>query len=405
MITSDTAKNISGSDSLNSGNVHITDLDGRQVILVGTAHVSKKSVEEVKDVIEKEKPDTVCIELCQSRYQSITDVNRWQNTDVVKIIREGRALLLLANMVLSSYQKRLGKKFGINPGQEMIQAIKSAEETGASLCLADRDIQTTMLRLWRSTGLWGKLKLFFQLLMSIFVDEELTEEDMEKMKNKDMLSAALDELSGAFPQLKSIIIDERDQYLAYKIKSAPGEKIVAVLGAGHIPGIKKELFREQNLAELTRIPPASKTTKIVGWSIPIIIIAAIVLTFSVDRATGIDQIVSWVLWNGSLGVLGAILAFAHPLAILTAFVAAPISSLSPMLAAGWFAGLTEAIVRKPSVRDFESLSEDVHTLKGFWRNKVTHVLLVVIFANLGSTVGTIIGGADVIGKFIHTYFG
>jgi len=390
---------------LTSGNIHTLDLDGRQVILVGTAHVSKMSVEEAKEVIEREKPDTVCIELCQARYQSITDAGRWQNTDIVKIIKEGKALLLLANMVLSSYQKRLGKKFGIAPGQEMIQAVKSAEAVDASICLADRNIQTTMLRLWRSTGLWGKLKLFFQLLMSIFVDEDLTEEDMERMKDKDMLSAALDELSGAFPQLKSIVIDERDKYLAYKIKNAPGEKIVAVLGAGHIPGIKKELFREQNLTELTRVPPASKTTKIIGWSIPIIIIAVIALTFSVDRATGIDQIVSWVLWNGSLGVLGAVLALAHPLAILTAFVAAPISSLSPMLAAGWFAGLTEAIVRKPSVQDFENLSEDVHTLKGFWHNKVTHILLVVIFANLGSTVGTIIGGADVIGKFVRTYFG
>lgn len=390
---------------MTSGNIHTLDLDGRQVILVGTAHVSKMSVEEAKEVIEREKPDTVCIELCQARYQSITDAGRWQNTDIVKIIKEGKALLLLANMVLSSYQKRLGKKFGIAPGQEMIQAVKSAEAVDASICLADRNIQTTMLRLWRSTGLWGKLKLFFQLLMSIFVDEDLTEEDMERMKDKDMLSAALDELSGAFPQLKSIVIDERDKYLAYKIKNAPGEKIVAVLGAGHIPGIKKELFREQNLTELTRVPPASKTTKIIGWSIPIIIIAVIALTFSVDRATGIDQIVSWVLWNGSLGVLGAVLALAHPLAILTAFVAAPISSLSPMLAAGWFAGLTEAIVRKPSVQDFENLSEDVHTLKGFWHNKVTHILLVVIFANLGSTVGTIIGGADVIGKFVRTYFG
>ncbi|HED24359.1 MAG TPA: TraB/GumN family protein [Firmicutes bacterium] len=405
MITSGTAKTDSGSDRLTSGNIHTLDLDGRQVILVGTAHVSKMSVEEAKEVIEREKPDTVCIELCQARYQSITDAGRWQNTDIVKIIKEGKALLLLANMVLSSYQKRLGKKFGIAPGQEMIQAVKSAEAVDASICLADRNIQTTMLRLWRSTGLWGKLKLFFQLLMSIFVDEDLTEEDMERMKDKDMLSAALDELSGAFPQLKSIVIDERDKYLAYKIKNAPGEKIVAVLGAGHIPGIKKELFREQNLTELTRVPPASKTTKIIGWSIPIIIIAVIALTFSVDRATGIDQIVSWVLWNGSLGVLGAVLALAHPLAILTAFVAAPISSLSPMLAAGWFAGLTEAIVRKPSVQDFENLSEDVHTLKGFWHNKVTHILLVVIFANLGSTVGTIIGGADVIGKFVRTYFG
>ncbi|MDZ4133318.1 MAG: TraB/GumN family protein, partial [Dethiobacteria bacterium] len=297
------------------------------------------------------------------------------------------------------------KKFGIQPGQEMIQGIKSAEDVGAELCLADRDIQVTMLRLWRNISFLGKMKLLFNILLSVFAGEELGEEELEKLKTQDMLTAALDELSRAFPQLKSIIIDERDQFLSHKIKTAPGNKVIAVLGAGHVPGIKEELFREQDMTELAKVVPASKTTKIIAWSIPLLIIAIIALTFSVDQTTGTEQIVSWILWNGSLGMLGAILALAHPLSILTAFVAAPISSLSPLLAAGWFAGLTEAIVRKPSVQDFENLYDDIHTVKGFWSNKVTHILLVVIFANLGSTVGTIIGGADVIGKFIKTFFG
>ena len=389
---------------MTSENVHRLEIDGRQLILIGTAHVSHKSVDEVKEIIEAEKPDTVCVELCQSRYQSITDTDKWKNTDIVKVIKEGKAFLLLANLLLSSYQKKLANKFGIKPGQEMIQGITSAGEIGATLCLADRDIQTTMLRLWRSIGLWGKLKLFFQLMLSMVLDEEISEEELEKLKTQDMLSTVLDDLSRSFPLLKSILIDERDKYLAQKIKTAPGNKLVAVLGAGHIPGIKKELSGDHDLASLSRIKPASRVSKVVAWSIPLIIIAIIVLTFSVDRATGIEQILSWVLWNGSLGVLGAILALAHPLSILTAFVAAPISSLSPLLAAGWFAGLTEALIRKPSVKDFESLSEDIHTIRGFWRNKVTHILLVVIFANLGSSVGTIIGGADVISKFINIFF-
>lgn len=390
---------------MTSENVHRINLDDREIILIGTAHVSKLSVAEVKEVIENEKPDTVCIELCQARYQSITDTNRWKNTDIVKIVKEGKALLLLANLIISSYQKKLAKKFGVMPGQEMIQGIKSAEEVGAELCLADRDIQVTMLRLWRSIGVWGKLKLFFQLMVSMLMDEELSEEEMEKMKSQDMLSAALDEISRSFPQLKEIVIDERDKYLAQKIKKAPGSKIIAVLGAGHIPGIKEELGNDHDLSTLNTVSPPSKFTKIIAWTIPAIIIALIASTFSVDRATGIEQMASWILWNGSLSVLGALIACAHPLAILTAFVAAPISSLSPLLAAGWFAGLTEALVRKPSVQDFENLAEDIHSVKGFWRNKVTHILLVVIFANLGSTAGTIIGGADVIGKFIKTFFG
>jgi len=394
---------ITGCDLLTSENIHRVDLDGREIMLIGTAHVSKASVEEVKTLIEAEKPDTVCIELCQARYQAITDLNRWKNTDIVKIIRERKAPLLLANLIMSSYQKKLAKKFGIEPGQEMKQAIASAKAVGAEICLADRDLQVTMLRLWRSTNFWGKLKLFFQFMLGILMDEELTEEEMEKMKGKDVLTAALDELSTTFPQIKSIVIDERDQYLAQKIKNAPGEKVVAVLGAGHIPGITDEIHRDHDLVKLTKVAPAPKINKIIGWSIPLIIIILIVLTFSVDQAAGTEQILTWILWNGSLGLLGAIFALAHPLSMLTALLAAPISSLSPLLAAGWFAGLTEALVRKPSVSDFENLTDDIHTVKGFWRNKVTRILLVVVFVNLGSTVGTIIGGAEVVSRFIGTF--
>ncbi len=390
---------------MSSSNIHRLEIDGKEIILIGTAHVSKKSADEVKDIIQDEKPDTVCVELCQSRYQSIMDPDKSKKMDVIQIIKQGKALILLVNLILSSYQKRLAKQFGIKPGQEMIQGIESANELGATLCLGDRDIHTTMLRLWRGLGFFGKIKLFFQLILSMFIDEEISEEQMEKMKTQDMLSSALNELSKSFPQFKSIIIDERDKYLAQKIKTAPGDKVVAVLGAGHIPGIKEELYKDNDINELSKIPPGSKITKIIGWGIAVLIIGIIVSTFSVDRAAGVDQMFSWILWNGSLAAVGTLLAFGHPLSILTAFIVAPISSLSPLLAAGWFAGLTEAIVRKPNVEDFENMSEDVQSLKGFWRNKVTRVLLVVVFANLGSTLGTVIGGAEVIRRFMNTFFG
>jgi len=380
-------------------------MGGRQIILVGTAHVSKKSVDEVKELISVERPDTVCVELCQARYQNIIDANKWKNTDIVKVIKEGKALMLLISLILSSYQKRLARQFGIQPGQEMIQGIASANEVGAALCLADRDIQTTMLRLWRGMGLWGKLKLVFQLILSMVLQDDVSEEELEKMKNHDMLTSALDELALSFPQFKSILIDERDKYLAQKIKEAPGNKIVAVLGAGHVPGIKAELANEHNLQQLSKVLPPSKTAKIIGWIIPALIVAIIASTFSVNRAAGMEQMATWIIWNGSLAALGTLLAFGHPLSILTAFVVAPISSLSPLLAAGWFAGLTEALVRKPSVQDFENLSEDIHSIKGFWKNKVTHILLVVVFANLGSTIGTMVGGVEVVRQFINTVFG
>jgi len=390
---------------LSTDNVHKLEIDGKEIILIGTAHVSKKSADEVKDIIQDEKPDTVCVELCQARYQSIMDPDKSKKMDVIQIIKQGKALILLVNLILSSYQKRLAKQFGIKPGQEMIQGIESANELGATLCLGDRDIHTTMLRLWRGLGFFGKIKLFSQLVLSMFIDEEVSEEQMEEMKTQDMLSSALNELSKSFPHFKSIIIDERDKYLAQKIKTAPGNKVVAVLGAGHIPGIKEELYKENDIEELSKVTPGSKITKIIGWGIAVLIIAVIVSTFSVDRAAGVDQMVSWILWNGSLSALGTLLAFGHPLSILTAFVVSPISSLSPLLAAGWFAGLAEALVRKPNVEDFENMAEDVQTVKGFWRNKVTRVLLVVVFANLGSTLGTFIGGAEVIRRFINTFFG
>ncbi|NLO20449.1 MAG: TraB/GumN family protein [Syntrophomonadaceae bacterium] len=384
-------------------NVHFIELDGKQLILVGTAHVSSKSVNDVKEVIESERPDTVCIELCEARYRNLTDNERWKNSNITQIIKDGKAMLLLVNLILSSYQKRLADQFNIKPGQEMMQGMTSAKEVGAELCLADRDLQTTMMRLWRSIGLWGKFKLFFQLLLSMFMDEEMSEEELEKMKSSDMLSAALEDLSVSFPDIKSILIDERDQYLAQNIKQAPGNKVVAVLGAGHIPGVKQALLREHDLVKLSQIQPPSRISRAIGWAIPILILLLIASTFSADRGAGLDQMAAWIIWNGSLAALGALLAFAHPLAILTAFVVSPISSLNPLLAAGWFAGLTEAIVKKPLVQDFENMAQDINSIKGFWNNKVTHILLVVALSNVGSSLGAMFGGVEVIRHFINTF--
>jgi pheromone shutdown-related protein TraB len=389
---------------LTNTNVHRLQVEDKEIFLIGTAHVSRQSVNEVAELIETVNPDSVCVELCDSRYQTIVNEGKWKNTDIVTVIKEGRGMLLLVNLILSSYQKRLAEQFGIKPGQEMMQGIESAKKIGAELCLADRDIQVTMQRLWRSIGLRGKFKLFYQLILSFFDNEEISEEELEKMKNQDMLESALTELSHFLPQVKTVLIDERDKYLAQKIKSEPGQKIVAVLGAGHIAGIKKQIYEEHDLEQLNHIAPPSKISKIIGWSIPVLLIALIASTFTVDQATGLKQIFSWILWNGSLAALGALIAFGHPISIITAFVAAPISSLNPLLAAGWFAGLTEAWLKKPMVKDFEQISSDITSLKGFWNNRVVHILLIVATTNLGSSVGTMIGGADIIMKFINVFF-
>jgi len=382
-------------------NITRLNINDKEIILIGTAHVSKRSAEQVKEVIEAEQPDTVCVELDEQRYDSIMDENRWRNMDIFKVIKDGKATFLLMNLAISSFQKRMAKQFGIQAGQEMIQGIESAEEVGAELVLADRNIQTTFSRIWRGIGLKAKAMLLTSVFAGIFSNETITEEELEEMKSQDMLDSMLQEFTENFPSLKVPLIDERDQYLAQKIKDAPGKKIVAVLGAAHVPGITKEIHKEHDLQRLVQKPPKSRWPKIIGWSIPVIIIGLILFTLLNNPAAGVQQMISWTLWNGTLAALGTLAAFGHPLAILTAFLAAPITSLNPLLAAGWFAGIVQAYVSKPKVGDFEELSEDVYSVKGFWQNKVTRVLLVVMLANIGSSLGTFIGGADVIRLFFE----
>jgi pheromone shutdown-related protein TraB len=382
-------------------NITRIQLDGKEIILIGTAHVSKLSVEQVKEVIDRERPDSVCIELDDQRYKSIMEGNKWREMDIFKVIKEKKATLLIMNLAISSFQNRLAKQFDTKPGQEMIQGIESAKEIGAELVLADRNIQITFSRIWGNVGVWGKAQLLTSIIYSIFNKDTISEEELEKMKTQDTLNASLAEISEAFPRLKKPLIDERDQYLAQKIKEAPGEKVVAVLGAAHVPGITKEIHNDQDLEALTKTKPKSKTPQIIGWLIPALIVALIAVTFFLNPAAGMDQAISWILWTGITAALGAAAAFGHPLAILSAFLAAPITTLHPLLAAGWVSGIVQAYIKRPSVADFETLSEDVFSLKGFWRNKFTRVLLVIILTNIGGSFGTFIGGADVIRTFLN----
>ncbi|MDN3427511.1 TraB/GumN family protein [Microbacterium sp. APC 3898] len=382
-------------------NITRIEYEGKELILIGTAHVSKVSAEQVKEVIETEQPDSVCIELDAQRYESVMQGSKWKETDIFKVIKDKKASLLLMNLAISSFQNRLADQFGIKPGQEMIQGIASAKEAGAELVLADRNIQVTFSRIWGNIGFMGKAQLLTSVFFSIFSKETISEEDLEKMKSQDTLNAVMNDFTQSFPKLKEPLIDERDQYLAQKIKEAPGKKIVAVLGAAHIPGIVKEVHNEHDLAELSKVPPKSKWPKVIGWTIPLALVAMIAITFMNNPAAGIDQTVSWILWTACLGAIGAAAAFGHPFAILTAFVGGPIGALHPLLAAGWFSGLAQAYVRRPNVGDFQTLSKDVFTLKGFWDNKVTRVLLVVVLTNLGTAAGNVIGGLDVIRLFFQ----
>ncbi len=374
----------------------------KEIILIPTAHISKRSAEQVKEVIDEEKPDSVCVELDQERFNSINDENKWSEMNIFQVIKEKKALLLLVNLIISSFQSRMAEKLGIKAGQEMRQGIKSAEENDAELILADRNIQITFKRVWGGLGFFEKVKLLFQVISMLFVDEEISEEELEQLKSSDSLNIILEEMGESFPGIKKHLVDERDQYLANKIKNAPGSKVVAVLGAAHVPGVKKELYREQDLKKLNEIPPKSPWPKIFSWGIPLLVGFIIIYSFIVNFSTGVEITKTWIIWNGSLSALGVVIARGHILTIVTAFLAAPLSSLNPTLAAGWFAGLAEAYLRKPKVKDFQSLSEGI-SFKTIWTNKVTKILLIVVLANLGSVLGTAIAGANIIRTFMQFF--
>ncbi len=365
--------------------------EDKKIILVGTAHVSRESAELVRRVIESEKPDTVCVELCASRYQAIRQKDQWRNTDIIKVIKEKKSFLLLSNLMLASFQRRIAGKLDVRPGQEMLTAIESGEALGAQIHLADRDIRVTLSRVWRMMGFRDKMKILFQLILSLGEIGDISEEDIEKMKQQDILESLLADVGKSLPVLKHILIDERDEYLAAKIRTAPGQKIVAVVGAGHVPGIKKNWKTSIDLEKMEEIPPKGKLAGTLKWLFPLLICLLFAAGFSFRGAeAGADMAVMWIAANALMASLGAVIALAHPLTVLSAALAAPVTSLNPMVAAGWVSGLAEAFLRKPKVMDFESLSEDIVSVRGFWHNKVTRILLVVVFTNLGSSVGTFV---------------
>jgi pheromone shutdown-related protein TraB len=375
----------------NTDPVHRLTHEDKTIILVGTAHVSQRSVDLVEKTIAEEKPDTVCVELCPSRFQNLRQKESWQEMDIIKVIKEKKASLLLFNLILAAFQKRIAAKLNIKPGQEMIQAIDSAESIGAYIHLADRDVRTTLSRTLRQMSLWTRLKLIFQLILSMGDVDEIKAEEVERLKQQDVLETVMEEVGQSMPSLRRTLIDERDQYLAAKIRSAPGQKIVAVVGAGHVPGIHRYWGQPVDLDELDRQPHPKKAGRIIKWAIPMFIVGLLLYGFFVGGTrAGADMLVWWIAANGILAGLGALLALAHPLTICSSVMAAPLTSLNPMIAAGWVSGLVEAFSRKPKVRDLEHLQDDILSLKGFWHNKVTRILLVVVFTNIGSAIGTFV---------------
>lgn len=491
-----------------SSTIHRIDYKGKELIIIATAHVSKESQEEVKRIIEAEQPNSVCIELDENRYKSIVEKDKYSKLDIIQVIKQGKAMLIMANLFLSSFQRKIAAKMDIQPGAEMIQGIESAKEIGAELVLADRDIQTTFRRIWRKSTAGEKFKLLYQILGSLLISEkDLEVDDIEKMKTEDMLDSALSMMGETFPLIKEVLIDERDVYLANKIKKAPGDKIVAVLGAGHVPGVKrliteqeysvpnevpvdrfekkvvrrmpedkikylKEHYKKEENSDynytltkdiseddkkklsgylkttekeipkkipipkfekkiLKKLEPEEKkelkqyykksnyelqgsiTTeeeqkllhilysnipnkgiagKIIAWAVPVLIIVWIVSGFIFGGFKGgIMNFLSYALGTGIGAGLGSIVSLAHPITILVGILAAPITVLHPILGVGWFTGLSEAYLRKPRVSDLEKLGKDIQSVKGFFKNRFTHILVVILFSSLGTMLGIFVG--------------
>jgi len=367
--------------------------EGKQIILVGTAHISKDSMKLVEDTIEKEKPDVIGVELDKERLEQLLSGKKWEQTNIIDVIKTGKTYLFLLNTMLSNLQKQLGKSVGVKPGAEMLVAIKKAQETKTPIQLLDRDVRITLKRAFNAMSLKEKLKLGGSLVAGFFgKGEKVTAQVIEDLKDQDLINKLMKELGKQMPSMKRVLVDERDQYIAEMIKRSPGKKTVAIVGAGHMQGIEEIIKKKKkvDLKKISIVPKKRNYLRVIKWAVPILVIALFVGLFLVKGpAITFEALKIWFLANGILSAVGALIARAHPLSILTAFIVAPFTSLHPMLAAGWLTALVEAKFNPPRVIDFKNLS-GVTTVKGFYNNKVTHLLIVTALTNLGSIAGTII---------------
>lgn len=373
-------------------------VNDREIILVGTAHVSIESIAEVENTIRTEMPDCVCVELDEGRYAAMMEKNRWESLDIIKVLKEKKGFLLLANLVLASFQKRMGLNVGVKPGDEMKAAIDIARELNIPTEMVDRPIQVTLKRAWAQNGYTGKSKILASLLAAAFSKEKLEAADIEKLKQKSEMDAMLDEVALNMPEVKEVLIDERDVWLGTKIFQASGKKVLAVIGAGHLNGTEKRIMAlannaaDANLDKIAAIPPKSIVGKILNIAFPVLfaglLLAPIFISGSKEQLT--QNIVRWLIWNGGLAAVGTLLAFGNILTIVSAFIFAPIATLNPLIGIGMITAIVQATVCKPQVRDMMNIADDVATIKGWYTNRIAKVLLVFILSSIGALIGNIV---------------
>ena len=379
--------------------VRIVTVDGREFILVGTAHISRESADLVHEVIEKERPDSVCLELDAQRFEALANPDHFATLDLRQVIRNQQLSTLLINLMLSSYQRRLGDELGVLPGTEMKEAADTAERLGIPVELCDRDVRITLRRAWAAIEWWRKLWIVPALAASLFEKTEMTEDDLRKLRQEDIPNKLIEELGAAFPALKTALIDERDRYITHRIRNARGPRTVVVVGAGHMRGIEHALTTHQPIdpAPLEVIPPTSPAWKWVGWGIPTLIIGALVYIGVTQgaREAG-ENLLFWILANGIPSLVGAVVALGHPLTLATSFLAAPFTSLTPVIGVGYVAAFVQLYVRPPFVSELHSVSTDIAAPRRWWSNRLLRILLVFVLTTIGSSIGTFVGGGKIL---------
>jgi len=377
---------------------------GVHYVLLGTAHVSRASVEAVKTMANSGDFDAIAVELCPARHQALTKQQQWKDMDLYRIIRERKAGLVMANLALGAYQRRIAEQFGIEPGAELKAAADAAESMELPLQLIDRDLATTLKRSYRAVPWYKRIMMSAGLVLSTVSSDEIDEEQIEKLKEGDILESTFTEFAEQSPELYEALISERDRFMAARLRQDnvdnEGKKILVVVGAGHLEGLAKYLESGQQdpdseVTKLAHLPPRTRWTKFIPWIIAIAVLSGFWIGFSRSPELGWQLITLWVVINGSLAALGALIARGHPLTILSAMVAAPLTSLNPAVAAGMVTGLVESVIRKPKVSDLENLRNDATTLKGWFKNPATRILLVFFFSNLGSAIGTWVAGFQI----------
>jgi pheromone shutdown-related protein TraB len=381
--------------------------DGVDYTLIGTAHVSRASAEAVQELAASGNFDAIAVELCQARYDALTAERKWTDLDLYRIIREGKAGLVMANLALSAYQRRIAEQFGIEPGAEMRAAAVTAAENDLPLQLVDRDLATTLKRSYASVPWYKRIYLMTGLALGMVSSEEIDEEAIEKLKEGDILESTFTEFAEHSPELFEALISERDRYMAARLREenagAADRKVLVVIGAGHMEGLARHLESSQTdpqseARELAEMPPRARWPRVIPWAIMVLILTGFVVGFSRSPELGWQLVFIWVAINGGLAALGALIARGHPLTVLSALVAAPLTSLNPTIAAGMVTGLVESWLRKPRVSDLENLRFDVTTIKGWFRNPATRILLVFFLSNLGSAIGTWVAGFRIFGE-------